>query len=211
MGRKKSDKLWGQLEKIVESKPDRFASGQKYYVKLIGVDKPVWVLAKDLSKGVAKNYEADGCLVKGAKALVNRGFVMQQKTFLNNKVISFICLYSLRSLVHVLCLQEADKSPTADPVKLRKRIGGWVTVVQEFVMAMNKVLRSPVSKRCAAFDDMMTSLNPSKEVVKIMRKSDYLDGTLVVWRRKHNIFSPTEGKPVRLTCACCDTSHSFAR
>ena len=93
MGRKKSGKLWGQLEKIVESKPDRFASGQRYYVKLIGVDKPVWVLAKDLSKGVAKNYEADGCLVKGAKALVNRGFVMHQKTFLSNKVISFICLH----------------------------------------------------------------------------------------------------------------------
>ena len=103
MGRKKSGKLWGQLEKIIGSKTVRFGPGKKYHVMLIGVDKALWVQHKDLSKGVAKNYEADGSLTKGAKARVDRGFVMQQKLFLRNKVISFICLCSLRSLVHVLC------------------------------------------------------------------------------------------------------------
>ena len=89
MGRTKSDKLWGQLEKILECKPARYGDGKKYEVKLIGVDQTVWVHQKDLSKGVQKNYEADGGLIKGARALVNRGFVDKQNKYFS-KVISFI-------------------------------------------------------------------------------------------------------------------------
>ena len=59
----------------------RFGNGSKYEVKLIGVDKHVWVNEKQLSKGVHKTYLADGSLAKGAKALVNRGFVIEQKEF----------------------------------------------------------------------------------------------------------------------------------
>lgn len=114
------------------------------------------------------------------------------------------------SLVHVLCLQ-TRKSKQLDPVKLSKKAAGWASVAQAYVGAMNKTLKTPVSKRGSAFDEMMTRLNPPKAVVDIMRKSDYIDGTLVVWRRKQEVFSPTEGKPGHLTCACCGTSHSFGR
>ena len=47
--------------KIVKSKPSRFG-GIKYEIKLIGVDKLVWVHQQHLSKGVHKTYTTDGSL-----------------------------------------------------------------------------------------------------------------------------------------------------
>ena len=74
------------MQEIVQCKPARFGNGSKYEIKLIGVDKPVWVNEKKLSKGVHKTYQADGSLAKGAKALVNRGFVIEQKEFFKVRV-----------------------------------------------------------------------------------------------------------------------------
>ena len=86
---KQKGKLWGQVEDIVQCKPARFGNGSKYEIKLIGVDKPVWVNEQKLSKGVHKTYQADGSLAKGAKALVNRGFVIEQKEFLKVRITFF--------------------------------------------------------------------------------------------------------------------------
>ena len=86
---KQKGKLWGQVEDIVQCKPARFGNGNKYEIKLIGVGKPVWVNEQKLSKGVHKTYQADGSLAKGAKALVNRGFVIEQKEFLKVRITFF--------------------------------------------------------------------------------------------------------------------------
>ena len=83
---KQNAKLWGQVEKIVQCKPARFGGGSKYEIKLVGVEKFVWVHEQHLSKGVHKNYQADGSLKKGATAQVNRAYVAEQKKFLRTKV-----------------------------------------------------------------------------------------------------------------------------
>ena len=64
--------------------------GKKYLVKLVGVDKLLWVSDKDLSKGVAKTYQADGSVVNNAKAHVDRVYVKNQQVFLSNQVHYFI-------------------------------------------------------------------------------------------------------------------------
>ena len=93
---KQKGKLWGQVERIVQSKASRFG-GTKYEVKLIGVDKSVWVQEKQLSKSVHKTYQTDGSLTTGAMAQVNRGYVIEQRKFLKKKVCYLLALiYYLR-------------------------------------------------------------------------------------------------------------------
>ena len=98
-----------------------------------------------------------------------------------------------------------------DPVKTIKRLAGWVEVAQQYVQAMNIVLQTEVSGRNSAFEKMLTSLRPPKTVLEHMNMSDYLDGSLVVWENKQNVFSHTKDDPQSLTCFCCDTSHRFLR
>ena len=98
-----------------------------------------------------------------------------------------------------------------DPIKLAKRLAGWVVTAQKYAQAMNMVLTTAVHERSFAFEKMMTSLKPPKTVAGHMNLSDYLDGTLVVWRKKENIFSPTKDEQHCLTCVCCGTSHRFSR
>ena len=98
-----------------------------------------------------------------------------------------------------------------DPIKLAKRLAGWVINTQKYAQAMNTVLQTGVGERNAAFHKMMKCLNPAKTVADHMNVSDYLDGTLVVWRKKQNIFSPAKNDPEALTCDCCRTSHRFSR
>ena len=50
MGRSRQKKLWGKLEAIKASKKDKF-NQKKYQVKLVGVEKLIWVFAKELSAG----------------------------------------------------------------------------------------------------------------------------------------------------------------
>ena len=81
----------------MQCKTARFGDGKKYQLQLLGVKKLVWVNQKDLSKDVHKNYDADGSLIKGAKAYVDRGYVTEQKSFLKKKV----CL----TVLDCLCLR----------------------------------------------------------------------------------------------------------
>ena len=204
---KQKNKLWGQVEKIVQCKAARIGGGKKYRIKLIGVDKLVWVHSKQLSKGVEKTYEADGTLVKGATAHVDRYYVNAQKTFLKRKVSVLLFLHVVFTVLDYVHAQTTD----VDPVKTGRRVAGWVQIAQTYVEAMNKVLKTNVSERCSAFSAMLESLRPSKVVLDHVKMSDYLDGTLVVWRGTQNVFSPNKKDPQSLMCTCCGTSHKFAR
>ena len=82
-------KLWGKVERIDGSKEAKFGA-KKYHVKLVGVEKLIWILAKDLSAGCVSSVDAGRSLPKHAKAHVNRGLVEKQKEFLLKKVF---CLY----------------------------------------------------------------------------------------------------------------------
>ena len=77
-------KLWGKIERIVGSKTTRYGS-EKYQVKLVGVDKLIWVLGKELSKGVLESHKSGSTLAKTAKALVDRGYVTEQRNFLTQQ------------------------------------------------------------------------------------------------------------------------------
>lgn len=83
-------KLWGKIESIVASKTTRFAS-KKYQVKLVGVEKLIWVLDKELSTGVVAAHHSGNTLPKHAKARVDRGYVTKQKEFLLQQVHAQWC------------------------------------------------------------------------------------------------------------------------
>ena len=83
---KQRGKLWGLIEEIKECKPSRHGNGVLYHVKLVGVERLVWVHQNNLSKDVHKNYNTDGSVANNAKAYVNRGFVKEQKKFLTVRV-----------------------------------------------------------------------------------------------------------------------------
>ena len=110
-----------------------------------------------------------------------------------------------------MCLLYSQANAAVDPVKMAKKLAGWVLVAQQYTQAMNKVLSTHVSKRKSAFEQMLTSLTPAKAVLEHMDMSDYLDGTLVVWRNKQNVFGVSKTDPQSLTCSCCGTSHRFSR
>ena len=76
-------KLWGKIARIVAVKTTKF-SQKKYQVKLVGVDKLLWVYAHELSKGVVDSFKS-GTLCKNAKALVDRGYVLEQRKFYKNQ------------------------------------------------------------------------------------------------------------------------------
>lgn len=190
MGRaKRLGKLWGKVEEILECKPTRVGDSIKYQIKLVGVAQLLWVHEKDLSKGVHKTYQADGSLVKGARVYVDRVHVTKQRTYLS----------------------QSAETAVLDPLKVVKRVSGWVKAAQLYVVEMNKVLRSPVNKRSSAFEKMISILAPPKTVLEIMKLSDYLDGTYQIWARKDDVFMRTEKKLGHLTCTCCDTTHHFGR
>ena len=92
----------------MQCKLSRFGNGNKYEIKLIGVDKRVWVHEKQLSKGVHKTFQADGSLAKGAKALVNRGFVIEQKEFF--KVVITFVLIILGIITHVFAVLAGERT-----------------------------------------------------------------------------------------------------
>ena len=98
-----------------------------------------------------------------------------------------------------------------DPVKMAKKLAGWAIIAQQYAQAMNKVLATDVLGRNSAFERMLTNLKPPKVVLEKMNMGDYLDGTLVVWRNKQNIFSLSKDDPQSMTCFCCGTSHRFSR
>ena len=91
-------KLWGKLEAIKSCKDSKFG-GKKYEVKLVGVEKIIWVLAKDLSAGVVEKYNLDEPLPKNAKVHVNRGYVQTQKL---NAQVMIVCLYVCSLVIAVL-------------------------------------------------------------------------------------------------------------
>ena len=83
---KQRAKLWARIEEIKECKPARHGTGNKYHLKLLGVQRLVWANDKHLSKDVHKRFQTDGTLVKNAKAYVNRGFATEQQKFLMKTV-----------------------------------------------------------------------------------------------------------------------------
>ena len=64
------------MESVIETRETKF--GKKFLIKLIGVENRIWVQMKDLSAGVATNFEQRTPLPKNSRALINRGFAVQQ-------------------------------------------------------------------------------------------------------------------------------------
>ena len=59
--------------------------GVKYYIKLRGVAKEIWIQSTDLSKGVAELYKNKQDLSSNTKPRVDRGHVIVQKKFLKTQ------------------------------------------------------------------------------------------------------------------------------
>ena len=92
MGRSLKPKLWAKLEVIKACSQSKFNT-IKYQVKLVGVEKLIWVFAKDLSEGVVENHQLKQRLPKNAKVRVDRGYVQTQKQFLKQVGISIHLIY----------------------------------------------------------------------------------------------------------------------
>ena len=88
---KQKTKLWGKIEEIKRCTTTAIF-GKKYQLKLLGVDKLLWVIAKDLSKGVVETYDTDGSLLKNGKACVDRVYVKQQESFLADQARNILLL-----------------------------------------------------------------------------------------------------------------------
>ena len=92
MGRRLQTKLWGKLEGIKVCKQAKF-NQTKYQVKLVGVEKLIWVFGRDLSEGVVERHKLEQPLPKHAKVRVDRGYVQTQKQFLKQVGISIHLIY----------------------------------------------------------------------------------------------------------------------
>ena len=86
-----------------------------------------------------------------------------------------------------------------------------MSTTQQYANVMDKVLTTAIDSRSAKFREMLKTINPPKTVAEVIKLSDYLDGTLVPWRRKQNIFTLTKDKADCLTCTCCGTVNRFGR
>ena len=115
----KRQKLWAAIDRIVESRDVTTGIGKKYLVHLVDGTKPVWVISKDLSPGVAKCYDERHDTPKKAKAKVDRGHV---------KTPSDV---PKRSLFF-------GKSAKVDPIKLERRNSKWIVDAEQWVREINK-------------------------------------------------------------------------
>ena len=52
---------------------------KKYQIKLVGIEKSIWVTGNHLSSGVVAGYDEGSTLPKNAKAQVDRAYVDKQK------------------------------------------------------------------------------------------------------------------------------------
>ena len=82
---------------------------------------------------------------------------------------------------------------------------------QRYAVGINKVLLSDVSDRKGAFEEMLATLQPPKNVLTTMSVSKFLDGTFAVDRSKSTVFILTKNKPGTLTCTICGTEHKFQK
>ena len=78
--RKKAQKLWAVVEAVTKHRETKY--GDKFCIKLVGVDGEVWVQAQHLSAGVGVNFLNKKALPKNVKVLINRGFVVKQQKYL---------------------------------------------------------------------------------------------------------------------------------
>lgn len=105
--RQDKKKLWGDIEQVVKKKISKFGR-IKLLLKLVGVETELWVFAKDVSKNVVSAFEADEKLPKNSRAFVDRGYVLQQRKFL-------------------------DKSESASPTQVHQKLKlryKWVGIAQ---------------------------------------------------------------------------------
>ena len=114
----KQHKLWYVIDRIEESRDVTTGLGKKYLVHLVDGTKPVWVLPKDLSPGVATSYDHGNVTPKKAKARVNRGYVRKQT---KNKRVLF------------------GKTGETDVLKMERRNSKWIAYVEQWVCKINKV------------------------------------------------------------------------
>ena len=96
-----------------------------------------------------------------------------------------------------------------DPVKGELRCAKWSVRAGHFVNTINKVLRTPISKRKAVWKQMMIDTELPLSVKEKLQIERFLDGRLVVWQQKQKIMTPTKAKPGFLTCAACESDHKF--
>ena len=130
----KRQKLWCVIDRIEDSRDVKTGVGKKYLVDLVNGTKPVWVLSKDLSPGVAKSYDDSNATPKKAKAHVNRGFVRKRELF-------------------------AKKGEPEDPVKLERRHAKWIVAADQWVRKINKVRRGVMFGANNLFDAVMFVTN----------------------------------------------------
>lgn len=165
--------------------------GKSYLVKLLGVEKQVWVHPKDLSESVVANYESHSPLPKTAQARVDRGYVTRQRLFFKAAENDRECTPSKTS-----------------PVSLIKKTERWAVTVKSYVTETNKVLDAPVKERAKALGDMVARMQPCKKLMPLLKTSRFTDGTLVHCKVVKPLTS-TESKPGYMTCSFCEQSYRF--
>lgn len=127
-------------------------------MKLIGVDRKVWVQESNLSGRVVQSFKGGKSLPKNVKAYVDRVYVDKQQMFLTT---------------------QNSRKDDDSVVKAARKCYRWSGVAHQYVHVMNKVLDTPLGSRKEAVNDMFTSLDPPKFIKSLLQTSKFIDGTFV--------------------------------
>ena len=174
------------MESVIETRETKF--GKKNLIKLIGVENRIWVQMKDLSAGVATNFEQRTPLPKNSRALINRGFAVQQKKYLK-------CLAKQSDTNNA---SPAPKKNQLDPIKLARKQAAWIATAQAYILAVNQVLRVAAGKRASAVQKLIENLKPPQFCLRSLATDNFLDGTLTSWNSKGNVIE--SGRKLGFLC-----------
>ena len=196
--RKKAQKLWAVVEAVTKHRETKY--GDKFCIKLVGVDGEVWVQAQHLSAGVGANFLNKKALPKNDKFLINRGFVVKQQKYLR--------LQNDQADTGTSSVSPLSKKQEVDPLKTARKHSRWIVVTQFYVRAINKVLRCVPAKRTAAVTELLDTLKPPKFCLPSLAVEKFLDGSLQIWDSKENVLKPSADKTGGLYCSVCEKNFS---
>lgn len=193
-GRRKN-KLWTKIEEIIASK-ESSAGLVQFRLKIVGVQKPVWVVASNLSAGVSSNFKAGLDLPSNAKAKVDRVVAEEQKTFLQASPAS-----------------KAKKSrqfKELDPLRSASLCGKWIATAQTYIHAINQILTAKPNERKTVREKLLRALPyKSNYVTNNLSVDHFFSGRLVQWKNEQPVFHSVKDKPGFLRCTVCEKDFKF--
>ena len=189
-------KLWAKIEEILDKK-ESSAGLVQFKLKLLGIEKPVWVVSGNLSQGVASNYKNDLGLARNAKAKVDRVVAEEQKEFMQQSPAS----------------KETKKKQlkSLDPLKVASKFGKYISLSQMYHHAINKILATKISERKSVREKVLQQLpHLSDYVVSNLKVDNFFSGQLVPWTNETPVFEVAKDQSGAMRCTVCEKTFHFA-